>query len=687
MKDLQRLVGKWPRFTLSFALQACLNLYASEGSDPDVYFSSQSYVRPILSVLLVSLFAESLGGLLLCRSSVSDSLFAARLALGAAALGFLMTIAGLLGWIGIDCALLYVFLQIALALLMDRFGNKEYIVQYFSDLIREPRSWLLLLLLPSVYFSLFPMSYSDPLYYHLRAADLWYASGAIFFDERNPLFFLSGIWEGLYLLLAQYVRPNGTQGLIEFQIGAQLGHLIWGAVPSLLLVFAIAKRWLGFQNLFAISVCACFLFSNPFWEVGFVAKNDWGVLSFASLSIFLLLMRIELRDPKDWFSNLLSGFLFGVVLVSKFTLLPPLVFILAIVLWRLRSVKSGQSRYAHSQSFTSILPLVVGATLGAMPILLRNYLTAGIWLFPVGSSSVLSETDQLLFASFRALPGAYPIASYGEQLLNLFQIAPALLFIPLLVWRFRSLANRDSTANLGIEPDRTICDFLIAGLGVVVWQILFVSPALGWRLSSLAIILLLLVAFSLLQRFVTRWNLPQSLLSSTAILLILLTAGFSGTFGNFLEHLSKLKNPALMIREHQAGDAFAWARMSKNLEGDIYFGGNNLLYYLGPISARTIETDPELDISVRDLDSPEAIVRTLHEKGGAYFVETYGPVPWGRSARFLNPLLNRCRECIVFAGHSARVASIPALVKYISQESYQPTKLGRYRGLVLPKQK
>ncbi len=663
MVTIKSILNTWPRVSLFVIFQAMFWSNWSGGSDPDTMFSLRNYANCVFAFVSMNIFFESIGASIqskICFFENWASKFQIRLALGVTGSAYFISLLGMIGGLGWIGTIFILLITLVLALHSDRkFGNDYSFA--FNEISAIPNSLWLLFAVSAVTFPFvfFPSDFSDPLYYHLRAPQSWYLQGSIGFDANNPLYFLAGVWEGVYLLAMQFFPTKLGYGQIEIQIICQALHFFTAVLLVRLFLQKIGEQVFGFDKMASRFAFLFLLLSASFWESATIAKNDWGILF---LSAFCLCALMEYVSSSKLKYLVLFSFLLSIVGVSKFTVAVPLA-IVGGALWIQRKAMDQIT----IQSFAWVL---LGVLVGAAPVVIRNLFYISTPLFPIGAEAVLSRTDQLLFSAFRSYPGEYSVSEYFAHFADLLAMVPIVVSVVLLYFLRGQIR----------------WPILIAIALSIAFHASFVDLVLNWRLVGILVPFMIFLGMSIVDGLLKKFRFSAESHFFTFLGILIMTAASSGLARKVEERVSSLNNPAMMIREHKAGDAMAWARMHKKFDSQIYFGGNNLLFHLPGFKTVTIETNPVIDNALIDAKSGEQMITVLRELGADFFVESYGPVAWGRTAKLLNPIVNRCRECIVFAGVTSRVVDMESLLQFIEADGYVPQPI-KDRGYILPKQK
>ncbi len=651
----RNLVSTFPRVFSSILLLLMIWSFWSGGLDPDVLFPIYGYIPVIAAVLTILVFSEAAGSILLTR--FKEHSLDLRILTGALFFSSFTTVLGLVGFIGSTSVWLFYVVAIFLAFLAD-WLCPSLMSKPSQGLLKE-FNWnqiaLALLLVVFGFFILFPTRHPDPLYYHMRAPLLWYLSGKVYFDPSNPLLFLAGLWESFYLFAMHILPAKRGMGLIEHQLLFQILHFCAGGIVTISLLQKFSERIFSIHRGYYLWCVVLLLCCLPFNETISLAKNDWGVMAF-SLACFLFL-HSYLNNQKRFYLFFAGAFA-GAILASK------LSHFVITFLFSLALIVVHQKKLERS-FFIPISLLILGGLTGLAPIVARNLIHVGTPLFPFGDYKLLSPTDQLLFTSFISSPGKLTLSEYGHFALDLLFLLPSL---PLLF--------------LHLNPNRKKEFILVLPLLVsflYFWQ--FHTPVLNWRLLGVFFpIAIFFVAISLRQYL----DPLHRLLPFMAFgILSIVTFFSSNSYSTYLNKIWQLDNPSLMIREHFAGDAMAWFRMREEEPRSIYFGGNVYLYYLYDMDVKTVESDYVVDNIMHSLELGEERIRALADMRAKFFVETrLGSGHMRSTARLLNPIINRCQECVLFTGKRSRIASIPNLLSFISQKNYKPEPKVKLRHVI-----
>lgn len=653
----------FPRVFCGLASLLTIWAFWSGGQDPDVLFPISSYIPILAALFAILVFTESLGTIALSYLPKVDgeNSFVLRATLGvfiaASGMGLLGLFGGLGGYTAIFVNIFFVLCSV--------FADRRRPLQINIPSIKSVKTQLSVDVVVQVFiftlfgfFALFPIGHPDPLYYHLRAPSLWYLEGKIHFDQGAPLLFLTGLWEYFYLFAMHILPIKRGFGLIEQQILCQLLHLCFGAFFSFVLLRKLAERIFSITSRnFLICVLMLF-FCLPFNETMTLAKNDWGAMTFALACFYTLHTFFNSKALSSLFLAALFG---GATLVTK-----PSYFVMTFLFSV--SLILIHRKMLPRQLFKAGFISVIGGGIGVAAVFLRNLTLVGTPLFPFGNYELLSPTDQLFFSSIVSWPGKLPLSEYTNFALDLFWLLP---IIPLALIHLDLRRRKEFLLLLPV-----LVSFFYF------WQ--FYMPAINWRLLGVFFPIVIFLSFLAVQSLTARFHSKFPLVIFTAFAIATLFT--SKSIDTYRYRLSILGNPSLMIRDHQAGDSMAWLRMQTKEPKGVYFGGNNQLYYLFNIDAKTVESNFGVDNIMFPLETGEERIQALADMGAQYFVETYAPVHMRITALLLNPIMNKCRECIVFAGKRSRVASIPELLTYISQDDYEPIEDSN-RGLILLKQK
>ncbi len=654
MPQPKNLLSTFPRvFTSVFLLLAIWSSW-SGGLDPDVLFSIDGYIPVISAVLAILVFSEAAGSILLNRflGQLTEHSLDLRVLTGVLFFSSLAALLGLFGLIGSASVWLFYVVAIFIAFVADRSCPPPMSKQNHSLLKELNLSKVVLsaLLMAFGIFAFFPnVANPDPLYYHMRAPLLWYLNGKIYFDQGNPLLFLTGLWESFYLFAMHILPAKRGMGLIEYQLLFQLLHFCAGGMVAISLLQKFSERIFGLHRDYYLWCMILLLCCLPFNETISLAKNDWGVLAL-SLACFLLLHSYLNNQKRAYL--FLAGAFAGATLVSK-----PSHFLITF-LFSLALIVAHRKKLKHSLLIPVSL-LVLGGLVGLAPIVARNLIYVGTPLFPFGNYQLLSPSDQLYFALFISSPGKLTLNEYWNFALDLLFLLPP---VPLLFLHLNP--NRRKEFILFLPLLATFLYF---------WQ--FYHPTLNWRLvGAFFPIAIFLIAVSLRQYLEPlHRSLPFIALGLLSILTFFSSSPSLGSsYSTYLGRISRLDNPSLMIRKHFAGDAMAWLRMKEEEPKSIYFSGNNALYYLYDMDVKEAESDYVVGNILHPLESGEERIRALADMGAKFFVETYATTRMPATAILLRPIISRCPGCVVFAGKGSRIASIPDLLSFISQENYEP---------------
>jgi hypothetical protein len=494
--------------------------------------------------------------------------------------------------------------------------------------------------------------HGDPLYYHLVAPVLWLRSGAIGFDPQHPLSFQASLWEYLYLWPSQLFLGKGETGLPAIQIFAQWTHLTLGWVGMGLAVIALL-RGLRYPPVIALIGGFAALATRSPWWTGALAKNDCGAALWLLCGAVLLWGRDRSRTR-----NIAAGVFIGAAFVAKytiaFTLLPLL---LGWVLFRLVE--------APKKLPLALSGALLGVSLSATPLLVRNFHGTGAALFPFSFStktlSTLSESSREYL--YRMAPYALDAhASWRiERLRELAHegtLAIVSLAIPLFLARgllapARSRAFRRRSFSL-----------FFAAFGSLLCFLAIARPGTDFRLLGPGIVLLnvsgTLIALLAL-RFLSRRAPALRLLPSGLVVLGAVAATSRIAPEAVLDRIRELP----LQRElagHTAGDAKLWLATNVPETERIVTTGDNEIYYMLGHDVSVATDDLSLDrLWRREVSagaSGERILEAFRSRGFRYLLDTRFPgEPFELSTR-LAPTLDRHPGWVAFRGDDSKLVDL-----------------------------
>lgn len=454
---------------------------------------------------------------------------------------------------------------------------------------------LLALFIPRLVLSSTPSSHWDALWYHLPSMQNWWAAGGYKYSSESIAVFHSGSWETLYLWPFLLLGGRDGQGLVLIHIFAQWQHLILGFVGSFFCLEQLTrlfapKRWVSV-------VVAGGLMSFSLLHVSTYAKNDWGII-FWTLSLFLILIR---HRNVGLYLPLLTGFLLGFTLSSKWSSISSMIAILAFLFF---SMKICSWRKVASFS---------GAVLcGMLPILVRNTIFLEAPTFPLGA--VLYSTD-LIGPTYRAAFSAYTsfdldglVIGMLTKLKIVMSVNPlfyALLLVPVNAWLGNKALSR-----------RVLQLFLVLAF---LPFLLNSYDKLEPRILGALLILLNLTASAEIAVFLNRilgyageWKGAFNLVLCFFALLFLVPDHYirQPSIRNI-----ELLRPELTIRTHLAGSSMAWVRLNVPTNEKILLPLEGKTFYLSTHSVVRIWDWGYLDKKIVEAKNFEERVAILVDEG------------------------------------------------------------------------
>ena len=446
-------------------------------------------------------------------------------------------------------------------------------------------------------------SFWDPLWYNLAATRAWFERGEIKLSSSNIIFFQASAWDYLYLPIQQLFGQRGGAGLIPAQIAAQITHSFLGCFGSLLVLRSIALKRHALLSPSLATLIACVSVALPITAFAAVtAKNDWGAIFWA-----LVAMRIFQEGSRSLLPMFVGAWFLGLAFTAKFThgflIIPFLaVFIL------------GQISY-----WPRIAILCLGFSLGAAPILLRNFLATGNPFFP-SFDGIFSEP--LLGPAWINAHRAQELqwtgfAKVATRFQELFMESPVIILLPFITFY-----------SLRIRRACTLSWYFSLWFTLLL-TLFFAGESFSIRLLGpflcLSTLLIIVDSFALLDRRLPTqiFGVPSQkfyVMFVCALLLLQLTRmPFSPSLTRSLDSWIR---PAEKIRTFVGGSSMAWIRLQVPSTVKIASIQEPRLYYLAGRSVVRIWDDAQLDHDLAGVEDGSELVRRLKAHGFQYLLES-----------------------------------------------------------------
>ncbi len=357
------LVRKYQNFFFCFAIFLCGHNCIWPGSDIDSYFSVSSYAGCFFYLLFFLVSILSWGRLAQNHLLGGVSRLGLDIAFGSAIVSFLFAVQVHLGLLGSWAQASYLCVLLFGPILADL---KKIRLLSISNLPREGRwafSFLALIAIFRLLQAIQPWGSTDPLFYHLLSARVWFEQGKVQYISNLNLLFQSRNWEYLYLGVMELTSGGVGRGLIEVQIISQCLHCILGYFGSGLLVYDILRAiFHKSRPSYLFLACAMAMMTLDMAWMAPTAKNDWGVCLWCLAAAYLLPI---FHEEKLINRALCCGFFFGLAFSAKFVVAP------TILGFFLASLAYGIWNRRGDFYFHLLIP--IAAIFAASPILFRNW--------------------------------------------------------------------------------------------------------------------------------------------------------------------------------------------------------------------------------------------------------------------------------------------------------------------------
>lgn len=482
-------------------------------------------------------------------------------------------------------------------------------------------------------------SFWDPLWYHLVGPRLWFDQGRIAFDSRHVAAFQCGGWEYLFLWGNALLAGERGEGQLAVQFFGQWLHVLVGVGGSMAVLATFFSGFTNDRSWALLAALAGVGAASLRYPVP-LAKNDWGIIFWIlSASSILLLERHERRI---WLRVGFCGFMFGFSFVSKYTSVFSIIAMTGFFAWCWRD---------DGRRWLSALTL--GIALGAIPLLLRNWIATGNPVFPTMNS---------IFASTRLGPTwIEAVEGYSAQLSGIGTrfvrfskgivgqeiFAFAFLLVPLLAWRFRA---------------RSLLNPLFACLmaGFVIFTVLTGNHA-ELRLAGALLPLWCGGSVLALEQLLASLKMPTAMRVGGQLVLLALIAVSAKLPLHLAINLPGGPDATTQATLQNPGLAYAWLRENAAAGQNAVTLSETRIYHGLDLGIHHIWDHAELDRAISGAQTAQAAVSVLRQFGYDYLVDTQEHIDFYYNARVCKILWDAIAqnpEAVVFKSGLARVIDL-----------------------------
>ena len=608
---------------LIVTLHGSLNLEGLDQEQSLFQFLTPLFLLICILISMAGLGSAVYGKLGIHQDSVAN--FSVSLSLGAimfsALSGFSVLLLPLPSQRALYAALILVGMWLGLrrlefgkvALPEDRLDRFLVLVLFLSVLLSTISSFLL-------------AGHGDSFICYLNATRSIAETGALQGLIESPIYFLSSSWENLYLWGFSFFAEKPFVGLTSGQRFAQLYTGLLAQGGMILMNFLIVRSLAGRVTPALISALAASTVPHLRWMQN-LAKNDLGNLFWCLGGIFLLLENPGLANI---FSALLAGAFFGMAVIGKLSNFSVLIF-------------AGVFVFSKRVSAKGLVMFSLGGVLGALPVLLRNWILTENPFYPFLQSIFQGLslaptlgggfTQQKLFIP--ALKLEYLLEFLGEQ--------PWMFALIIAPFWFRFQGSSRGTR------------FSLAVLVQVFFFLTVFRPGTeirymgsGLALASAISILVVQDFFSCFLIFLgSRFVVPAMLLAFSNLPIFTLMQVFTAKYDRGDSELDR----------HSAGEAKRFIRKNHPGLRTVSLGDYESYYMMGRVYRNT-DLDPELDQALGGLG--EGAIRVFKEKGFDLVLDahsTMGGLATQRSQNIARQL-DDGQYPVLFESKGARVISL-----------------------------
>ena len=356
--------------------------------------------------------------------------------LGFGAIGLLVLLLGLMGWVQTAVSL-------PLAIILTLIGLPQ-LLKPAPNLQKPSRPitfYLTIAIGMALVLAFMPPTNWDGLFYHLKGPKLFLEAGRIYGGVNIPHLNFPSLFQ-MWFLLGMGIRSD---------VVAQLIHFLF-LIPLSGIVYLLATEYLGLKEGWT---AVLFLLATPMiLTVAAWTYNDLG-LAFFSAGAVAAFLRWQKNDNLRWLA--MTGIFAGLAMSMKYTSFVTPLALGLLLLWHYRHDWRSGIRPVLLFGLTAVTIL--------LPWLIKNFLFTGNPVYPF-------LLDGLFWDEFRAAAYANPSSGIGFNLLALLRLpydmtlglhdasqdgrigALFLAFLPLvLFYAFRKKKNRTQISQINADKN------------------------------------------------------------------------------------------------------------------------------------------------------------------------------------------------------------------------------------------
>lgn len=483
------------------------------------------------------------------------------------------------------------------------FDNFLYIVLALSVVIRLCEGFFL-------------HRHADAFICYLSAGRAWVNHGFAEF-VKNPVYFLSSMWEQQFLFGMLPVASGPNAGLAQGQRFAQWCTAFAADLGTIAIVFRLAIQLGSNRTSALIAALAASTVPILRWMQN-LAKNDMGVA-------FWALTGFSLVQSGNFF---LAGIFLGLAVIGKLSLYIALIPVFIVLIWR-------------KERLRAYLALAAGGALAALPILVRNFTWTGNPVFPflngIFKSAVLTPSFATTVTSLSnpatdILKVDFILAPFKEQ--------PWLVLAPVAL--LLSIFSKPLTIRLGKAHAWLI--------GILTATLIFCYGMLPQsELRYLGPVLQMLACLSVVSWQPLLKTSSRRPLWAIGIAVVALSNLNLFTFAQIAK--GKYTTGTAEVLNHSAGKAKKWIRDHAGDRATATLGDDQI-YYMSGYAYHEISYYAPLDLALLPLQTGEEMVRYLRNEKYRFVVDARKISPWDchnpEGANILVSHLNRFPQARVF---------------------------------------